>query len=159
MPGQAAGQAAGDSSAASPAERPNIVWITAEDMSPHFGAYGETAIETPNIDQLAEEGVLFENAFVTSPVCSPSRSALAAGMYQTTVGAHHHRSQGADGKRGGNSDYYESYEVPESIKLVPERFREAGYYTALGGFQGGEGQGELAKADYNFIWNPEVIYR
>ena len=56
--------------------RPNIVWICAEDMSPNMGCYGETTIQTPNIDRLAREGARFKHAFITCPVCSPSRSAM-----------------------------------------------------------------------------------
>ena len=56
--------------------KPNILWIFIEDASCHISCYGEKAIQTPNIDALAVEGVRFENAFVTAPVCSPSRSAL-----------------------------------------------------------------------------------
>ena len=51
--------------------RPNIVWLIAEDMSPHFGCYGERTIATPNVDKLAANGLLFERAFVTGPICSP----------------------------------------------------------------------------------------
>ena len=61
-------------------------------MSPHFGVYGDTVSTTPNVDKLAAEGVKFEHAFVTAPVCSASRSAMITGMYQTTIGAHQHRS-------------------------------------------------------------------
>ena len=68
--------------------KPNIIWIIVEDMSCHFGCYGETSIQTPNVDRLAAEGVKFNKAFVTAPVCSPSRSALITGMYQTSIGAH-----------------------------------------------------------------------
>jgi hypothetical protein len=52
------------------AERPNIVWIIPDDMSANFSCYGETAIETPNVDKLAADGVKFTNAYVTAPVCS-----------------------------------------------------------------------------------------
>ena len=47
-------------------KKPNILWIIAEDMSCHFGCYGETSIRTPNVDRLAAEGVKFDKAFVTS---------------------------------------------------------------------------------------------
>src|SRR6056297_3656723 len=90
--------------------QPNILWIFIEDASPHISCYGEEAIKTPTIDALAESGILFENAYVTCPVCSPSRSALITGMYQTTVGAHNHRSQRNIGKGGGNTEYYNSYD-------------------------------------------------
>ena len=87
----------------------NIVWIVIEDASPHLGCYGESLIKTPNIDQMSREGIRFKNAFVTAPVCSPSRSAMISGMYQTTLGAHNHRSQNSSKKGGGNKSYYQSY--------------------------------------------------
>ncbi|MBT3665914.1 MAG: sulfatase-like hydrolase/transferase, partial [Opitutae bacterium] len=62
-------------------ERPNIVWITAEDMSPVLGAYGHPDAIPPNIDALAKESVLYTHAFASAPVCSPSRSCLIQGVY------------------------------------------------------------------------------
>ena len=56
--------------------RPNIVWIFVDDMSANFSCYGEKAVQTPNVDRFAREGVRFTKAFVTAPVCSPCRSAL-----------------------------------------------------------------------------------
>jgi len=119
---------------------PNLVWIVIEDASPHVGCYGETLIKTPNIDRMAREGIRCKNAFVTSPVCSSSRSAMVSGMYQTTLGVHNHRSQTSSGKGGGNAAYYDSYKVPKSVKLIPELFREAGYFVT-----------NKSKTDYNFI--------
>ena len=55
---------------------PNIVWITAEDMSPVLGYLGDTYAITPNLDALAKESIIYTHAFATSPVCSPSRAAL-----------------------------------------------------------------------------------
>lgn len=123
--------------------RPNIVWIISEDASPHIGCYGETLIETPHLDRLAQEGVRFTRAYVTSPVCSPSRSALMLGMYPSRFGAHHHRSQRVTGKGGGNTAYYESYKIDNSnyLELIPDLFREAGYYIVNSG---------KSKTDYNF---------
>ena len=77
-------------------ERPNIVWIFSEDQSDHFGPFQAALAKTPNIDRMALEGAKFTRAFVTAPVCSPSRSALVTGMYQTTIGAHNHRSGRGD---------------------------------------------------------------
>ena len=128
--------------------RPNILWILAEDASPHIGCYGERAIHTPNLDALAAEGVRFDNAFVTCPVCSPSRSALTTGVYQTTLGAHNHRSQKQDGKGGGNSYYYDSYRLPNTVPMVSDLFRKAGYYTCNGSGPSAKSNG---KTDYNFI--------
>jgi arylsulfatase A-like enzyme len=132
------------------ANMPNIMWIIAEDASPHISCYGETTIQTPNLDALAAAGILFENAFVTNPVCSPSRSALVAGMYQTTLGAHNHRSQRSSGKGQTSEKYFDSYKLPENIQLVSDLFREAGYYTCNG--DGPEGH-KKGKQDYNFIAN------
>lgn len=97
-------------------DRPNIVWIIPDDMSAHFSCYGETAIETPNVDKLAAGGVKFTNAYVTAPVCSTCRSAFITGMYQTSIGAHHHRSGRGAAK----------IRLPEGMKLVPQLFQEAG---------------------------------
>jgi len=118
----------------------NVVWIVIEDASPHVGCYGETLIKTPHIDRIAREGIRCSNAFVTAPVCSSSRSAMVSGMYQTTLGVHNHRSQSSSGKGGGNTAYYDSYKVPKSVKLIPELFRDAGYYVT-----------NKSKTDYNFI--------
>lgn len=141
-----------------PTRRPNIVWINADDASPHLGAYGETLIRTPHVDRLAREGVTFRNVFVTAPVCSPSRSALITGMYQTTTGFHNHRSQRAEGAEGiGGGAYVASYAVPAEVKLVPQLFREAGYYTVLAGAPPASKTGQLGKSDYNFVW-PASLY-
>ena len=61
-------------------------------MSSHFGYQGEALVTTPHINQLANHGVVFNNAYVSAPVCSASRSAFITGMYQTSISAHHHRS-------------------------------------------------------------------
>ncbi|MBC8185395.1 sulfatase-like hydrolase/transferase [candidate division KSB1 bacterium] len=67
--------------------RPNIVLIMADDLGKYeVSAYGSTHIQTPHIDQLAEEGVLFQNAYVTAPICSPSRAAILTGKYQQRYG-------------------------------------------------------------------------
>ncbi len=118
----------------------NIVWIVIEDASAHIGCYGETAIKTPIMDQMARDGIRCTSAFVTAPVCSPSRSAMVSGMYQMTLGAHNHRSQVKSGKGGGNKLYYDSYRVPRPIKLIPQLFAEAGYYVT-----------NKSKTDYNFV--------
>ena len=118
----------------------NVVWIVIEDASAHIGCYGETLIKTPHIDRMAREGIRCSSAFVTAPVCSSSRSAMVTGMYQATLGVHNHRSQTSSGKGGGNVAYYDSYKVPELVKLIPELFRDAGYYVT-----------NKSKTDYNFI--------
>ncbi len=124
--------------------KPNVVWIVVEDMSCHFGCYGETSIKTPNVDRLAAEGVKFEKAFVTAPVCSPCRSALITGMYQTSIGVHQHRSG-----RGT-----EKIHLPSQIRLVPALFQEAGYYTCNGFID--DRRKRPGKTDYNFEYNRTV---
>ncbi len=81
------------SASAQEGARPNIVWIVLDDASQNTGAYGDRQARTPNMDRLAREGVRFTNAFTHAPVCAPSRSGLMTGMYPTTTGAHHMRSQ------------------------------------------------------------------
>ena len=123
--------------------RPNIVWIIPDDMSANFSCYGETAIETPNVDRLAQRGIKFTNAYVTAPVCSTCRSAFITGMYQTSIGAHHHRSG-----RGT-----EKIELPQNVTLVPKLFQDAGYHTSITGWPL---NGKLGKTDYNFQWDESV---
>ena len=124
-------------------ERPNIVWIIPDDMSADFSCYGETAIQTPNVDKLAAGGVKFTNAYVTAPVCSTCRSAFITGMYQTSINSHHHRSG-----RGT-----EKIRLPAGIELVPKLFQDAGYHTSITGWPM---NGKLGKTDYNFQWDESV---
>ena len=124
--------------------RPNIVWIIPDDMSANFSCYGETAIETPHVDALAQRGVKFSNAFVTAPVCSTCRSAFITGMYQTSIGAHHHRSGRGEKK----------ILLPENIQLVPKLFQDAGYHTSISGWP--IAKGKMGKTDYNFEWDKAV---
>tara|TARA_R110000850_G_scaffold42902_7_gene110042 strand:- start:2453 stop:3928 length:1476 start_codon:yes stop_codon:yes gene_type:complete len=124
-------------------DRPNIVWIIPDDMSANFGCYGETAIETPHVDQLAASGLKFTNAYVTAPVCSTCRSAFITGMYQTSIGSHHHRSGRGELK----------IQLPENIKLAPQIFQEAGYHTSISGWPK---VGKYGKTDYNFEWDQGV---
>ena len=101
------------------AARPNILWLIAEDFGPQLGCYGTAEVFTPNLDKLAAEGVRYTRFFTTAPVCSPSRSAFMTGMYQTTIGAHNHRSHRDDG-----------YQLPKGVRLLTDWMRDAGYFTA-----------------------------
>lgn len=74
--------------------RPNIVWLTAEDMSPWIKTYGDGTVPTPHLDRLAREGVVYDNAFATSPVCAPARSSLITGMFCPRIGTMHMRNNG-----------------------------------------------------------------
>ncbi len=77
--------------AASKATRPNILWISCEDMSPDMGCYGDTYACTPHLDGLARQGVRYASAFTVAGVCAPSRSAIITGMYPTSIGTLHMR--------------------------------------------------------------------
>ncbi|MCU0916066.1 MAG: sulfatase-like hydrolase/transferase [Planctomycetes bacterium] len=111
-------------------ERPNILWITAEDLGPNLGCCGDPDAVTPQLDQFATQGVRFRNCFSIHPCCSPSRSALVTGVYPTRLGTFQHR-----GKMWVN---------PGLAPCFPALLRAAGYYT-FNGSRGGS-----AKLDYNF---------
>ncbi len=98
--------------------RPNILWIIAEDMSPDLGCYGNKVVTTPHIDGLAAKGMKFTSVFTTGPACSPSRTALATGVFQTTLGAHHMRY---------SKELMPA--LPEPVKILPQLMRENGYFT------------------------------
>src|SRR5262245_14843466 len=122
--------------------RPNILWLIAEDMGPHLACYGAKEVSTPHADRLAAEGVLYTRFFTTAPVCSPSRSAFMTGMYQTTIGAHNHRSHRDDG-----------YRLPEGVRLLTDWLRDAGYFTAnLRRLPEGMGFRGTGKTDWNFTY-------
>src|SRR5262245_22361579 len=106
------------------ASRPNILWISTEDLSPDLGCYGDSYAITPNVDRLAAQGMRYANAFATAPVCAPSRSAIITGMYPTTIGSMHMRSKAVP---------------PAGIKAFTEYLRAAGYYCT-----------NNSKTDYNF---------
>lgn len=126
------------------AEQPNILWIYVEDTNAWMSCYGDTLIETPHIDQLAAEGTRFNRAYATSGVCSPSRSALITGMYQTSIGAHEHYSSFSN-FRGKQMEAWEPNHL--GVKTLPEIFRAAGYYTFNEG-----------KFHYNFVFDPDTLY-
>jgi uncharacterized sulfatase len=95
------------------ADRPNILWLTAEDMSPNLGCYGDAYALTPNLDALAKQSVRYTRAFATAPVCSPARSCLITGLYATSLGTQRLRSQ---------------FPIPPEFRGFPAWLREAGYY-------------------------------
>ncbi|MEW4561982.1 sulfatase [Bremerella sp. JC770] len=120
-------------SAASASERPNIVWIIADDLSPELGCYGYQGVQTPNIDRLADQGHRYDAAFATSPVCSSSRSAFITGVYQTATGTHHHRTEV---KRP----------LPSPVVPILSLLKDAGYYLC----NGNNTLTRPGKTDYNF---------
>jgi arylsulfatase A-like enzyme len=110
---------------------PNILWITAEDMSPTLGCYGDAFATTPHLDQLAVEGVVYDNAFATAPVCSPSRSCLINGLSATSQGTQQMRS---------------AFPIPQFMTGFPSFLRKDGYYTS-----------NNVKTDYNSGNYREII--
>ncbi|MEM1223541.1 MAG: sulfatase-like hydrolase/transferase [Verrucomicrobiota bacterium] len=96
-------------------ERPNILWITSEDNGPFLGCYGDTNAKTPNLDQLAAEGILYTNCFANAPVCAVARSSWIWGVPAVTTGTIHMRSK---------------YFVPQKIfTTYPKLLKQAGYYV------------------------------
>ncbi len=80
---------AGISSELAGADRPNVLLIVADNQSPSLlGAYGNMDIDTPNIDELAKQGIVFDNAFAVSGVCSPTRASLLTGLMPSQTGVH-----------------------------------------------------------------------
>jgi len=119
------------------AAKPNILWITAEDMCPWMGCYGDkvNADATPNFDQLAKDGVLFSRAYVPAPVCSACRSSFILGAPGFRFNVHEHRS--------GRGDPQIS--LPKGIKTLPELLHAQGYTTF-----------NFGKTDYNFTSGKDV---
>ncbi len=107
-------------------DRPNILWISCEDMSPRLGCYGDPVAQTPNIDKLATEGARYTHVFTSAPVCAPCRSGIITGMYQTAIGTHHMRTSHGRNPREMPAPY--STVPPHYVKAFPEYLRAAGYY-------------------------------
>jgi N-sulfoglucosamine sulfohydrolase len=122
----------------SAADRPNIFWIIGDDLGTELSCYNYRHANTPNIDRLASQGVRFAQFHTTAPVCSASRSGFNTGVYQTTTGTHNHRSHRKD-----------SYKLPEAVRLITDRFREAGYFTC-NVLQVADDVAGAGKTDFNF---------
>lgn len=105
--------------------RPNVLLIMTDNQSPNLlGAYGNTDIRTPHIDRLASQGMLFEKAYATSGVCSPSRAVLMTGLLPSTNGVHN----------GLPARYpIEGYSAIAEFRNWPQTLADAGYYTGLVG--------------------------
>lgn len=107
----------------SASDRPNILWLTTEDMSPNLGSYGDAYADTPHLDRLAAEGIRFTRFFAESPMCAPSRATIITGMHNAPLGASRMRSH---------------HRVAASVQPFPAYLREAGYYCT-----------NNSKTDYN----------
>ncbi len=110
--------------------RPNVLWITSEDIGPHIGAYGDRVAVTPNLDRLASRGVIYRNAWSTAPVCAPARTTIISGMYPQATGSEHMRSMTS---------------LPPGMLMYPCYLREAGYYVS-----------NNSKEDYNLEYTGKV---
>ncbi|MCZ2343797.1 MAG: sulfatase-like hydrolase/transferase, partial [Bacteroidales bacterium] len=107
------------------AERPNIILIGSEDISPNLGCYGDPDAITPQLDRFAAQGARFDRAFTHCPVCAPTRSGMITGQYPTTIGTHHMRSK-----------------LRKPPATYVEHLRKAGYFVAWPKKNG--------KTDFNF---------
>ncbi|HEU5118166.1 MAG TPA: sulfatase-like hydrolase/transferase [Isosphaeraceae bacterium] len=111
-------------------DRPNILWITCEDISPNLGCYGDSYAVTPNLDRLAKQSVRYTEAFAVIGVCAPARSSIITGMYACSIGTSYMRCQGT---------------VPAQMKEFPRYLRDAGYFCT-----------NHTKTDYNFAFSKET---
>lgn len=105
--------------------RPNILWISSEDNGPQLGCYGDSYATTPNLDRLASKSLRFTQCWSNAPVCAPARTTIITGMWPTSLGAQHMRSE---------------VRLPENVQLFPQLLRAAGYYCT-----------NNSKEDYNVI--------
>jgi arylsulfatase A-like enzyme len=119
------------SSSLSGADRPNILWITSEDNGPQLGCYGDSFATTPNLDALANRGLIYLHAWSTAPVCAPARTAIITGLYPSATGSEHMRSD---------------IPMPPGMMMYPQLLRDAGYYCT-----------NNSKEDYNLL-KPGLIW-
>ena len=121
-------------------DKPNILWLVAEDLSPIIPPFGDHTVDTPTLDRLAREGVRYTNLYSVSGVCAPSRFTLATGVYPTSAGAHNMRTQWY--KEFLEQLGLQTYEVipPPEVKMMSQVLRENGYYCT-----------NNDKTDYQFV--------
>ncbi|QTD38502.1 sulfatase-like hydrolase/transferase [Polaribacter batillariae] len=134
-------------------KQPNVLWIVTEDISPTLSFYGDKTAKTPNLDRLANESLIYDNAFTTVGVCAPSRSSIITGMHPTSIGTIHMRTS-HDVFSWGKRDYSAKIDIkdiagnpirkyaaviPEYVKCYTEYLRAAGYFTT-----------NNSKTDYQF---------
>jgi len=137
----------------SQAQRPNILWLTCEDISPTLSMYGDSTAQTPHLDRLAAESLMYTQAFTTVGVCAPSRSSLITGMYPVSIGTHHMRTgldiqgwgkreyDGASMARDINGEAIPHYAAvpPPEVRCFPTYLRAEGYFCT-----------NRVKTDYQF---------
>ncbi len=132
----------GASLATAAPNRPNVLWILGDDLGTELGCYGNPDARTPQLDQLAKQGVRYTRFYTTAPVCSASRSAFITGMYAQTLHAQDHRTQQQNKKP-----------LPDGVRLITHWFKDAGYATAnLVDFPAALGIKASGKDDWNFTF-------
>jgi arylsulfatase A-like enzyme len=125
-------------------KRPNILWISTEDMSPHLGCYGDPVAKTPNIDRLASQGTRFTNVFTTAAISAPVRAGVITGMYQTSIGCMHMRTTSY--RRSVDNPIEFTAVPPHYVKAFTEYLRASGYYCTNNN-----------KTDYQFAKDPVPV--
>ena len=132
---------AGSAAAQEKSERPNIVFLLADDQCTYsMGCYGNTDVQTPNLDQLARDGLVFDNHYDTTAICMASRANILTGKYEYRNGCNF-----------GHGDLLRSHWV----ESYPMLLKEAGYMTAFAGKIGLQvtgqpgGKGQLPEEDFD----------
>jgi uncharacterized sulfatase len=120
------------------ADRPNILWLTTEDIGPNLGCYGDAYAVTPNLDAFAKRSQLFQHAWSNAPVCAPARTTIISGMYPTSTGGEHMRS---------------SVPLPQGVKMYPQMLREAGYYCTNNSKEDYNLQKTLTAGGKDAVWD------
>ncbi len=100
-------------------DRPNVLFLSVDDMNDWVGALGYEAAQTPHIDRLGERGTWFANAHAPSPKCNPSRTAILSGLRPSTTGIY------------GNGEWWKP-NLPDAV-MLPRYFKDQGYLVAGGG--------------------------
>lgn len=109
-------------------KKPNFLWLISEDNSKHFlKLYNKHGAAMPNVEKLAQHGLIFDNALSNAPVCSTARTTLATGAYGPRIGTQFHRPA-------------QKINLPHGLTVFSTQLQNAGYYTT-----------NNAKLDYNFI--------
>ena len=128
-----------------PADRPNLLWVTCEDLSPRLGCYGDPLARTPHLDRLAAQGTRYTRAFGTYGVCAPNRFTLITGTYPVSAGAGPMRTMSRTSALKDVTDpvlrAIPTWEAtpPPAVRCFPELLRAAGYYCT-----------NNSKTDYQF---------
>lgn len=113
-------------------ERPNFVWVMIEDVaSDYLALYNSDGVKMPNVERMAQDGVIFNNAYSNAPVSSAARSTIMTGCYANRLGIGFHRK-------------IQSVDLPSDLKIFPYYLKQMGYYTT-----------NSKKTDYNFNFSAD----